>query len=219
MECRVEYDTQDFNPMGHEEAMATNAVHWYLLGDLTSEQRSRFENHYFECRTCTTALAVGQELLASMKPRGEPWWRRLVFPVLVPALASCMAILAVESYATISRYRVQIAGLSGPQANTVITAHPQEKGEQNSEPVTTDSVSLEMTLPEGAASRFYRVEIREAGKRPITQVVPAPKGSRLSLHLTKHGLGSGTFIVTVYGLESSQSSDGQKIETYFFKVQ
>jgi len=47
-------------PMAHEEAEKTHAVESYLLNELTEEERSRFEEHYFECNECADAVMAGQ---------------------------------------------------------------------------------------------------------------------------------------------------------------
>ncbi len=62
-------------PMDHEEAEATNAVEGYLLNELTEEERTRFEAHYFECPTCADAVFVGQALIEGIR-NPQPWWRR-----------------------------------------------------------------------------------------------------------------------------------------------
>jgi hypothetical protein len=76
-----------------------------------------------------------------------------------------------------------------------------------------------LTLPAGARSPFYRVELLGQGKQPLSLVVPAPQGSRCSLHVSAETLGHGSYSVLVYGLDKQSSSDGQKIGQYYFNIQ
>lgn len=68
--------TDDAEPMSHEEAEEIHAVEGYLLNDLTEEQRSRFEAHYFDCPICAEAVSAGQELLEGVR-HPQSWWKRL----------------------------------------------------------------------------------------------------------------------------------------------
>jgi hypothetical protein len=205
-------------PMSHEEAIKINAVEMYILRELADEDELRFEAHYFECHECAQAVLVEQTLTASAQTRPEPWWRRLAFPVLIPVAASFMAVAAFQAFRTIPLLKEQVAQLSAPTANTVITAHPVELGTANGEPIQTPSVTVEVTLPPGAASRFYRVDILGEGKPPLSQVLPEPRGSRLSLHVPSKTLGHGSFNVLVYGLATSDSREGPQAGQYRFNI-
>lgn len=218
MESIFDFDIDNTNPMAHKEALETKAVERYLLGGLKGEERTRFEEHYFECQNCATAVAAGQKLLWVSKPVRDRWWRQLAFRVLVPTLAATVIVVGLERYSTVSRYQSQLASLAMPQGNTVIVAHPQEKGDLESEALDTDSVSLEMSLPESASSPFYRVEISGAGRKSTSQVARAPKGSRISWHLMRQSLGLGSFTVVLYGLQNVSSDAGVKLETYYFNI-
>jgi hypothetical protein len=206
-------------PMSHEEALDLNAVELYVLKELPPEEELRFEEHYFACRECARAVAVVQTLASAAPPLAQPWWRRLAFPVLIPATAALLAIAAFQTFHSIPYLEAQLAALSAPQANTAITAHPVQLGAEGGEPIKTPSVTIELNLPVGAASAFYRVEILGEGKIPVSQVIPAPEGSRLSLHVMSLTLGHGSFNVLVYGLAMPDSKDGPQIGQYQFKIQ
>jgi len=204
-------------PMSHEEALEINAVEMYILRELAEEEKQRFEAHYFECHECAQAVAVEQTLTAAA-PRPEPWWRRLAFPVLIPVAASFMALAAFQTFHSIPSLKAQIAQLSAPEANTVITAHPVELGTPSGEAIKTPSVTVELNLPPGAASPFYRVDILGEGKPPLSQVLPEPKGSRLSEHVPTKTLGHGSFNVLVYGLTTPDSREGPQAGQYHFNI-
>jgi len=202
--------------MSHDEVIDKNVVELYVHKHLAPERELQFEAHYFECRACAEAVAVEQSLLFS---RRQPWWRRLALPVLTPVTATLLALVVFQNFYSIPSLRAQLALLSVPQANTVITAHPVQMGVQDGEPLRTPSATIELILPAGAASPFYRVELLGQGKEPISLVVPTPQGSRMSMHVTTETLGHGSHSVLVYGLEKHNSGTGAKIGQYYFNVQ
>lgn len=207
---------EDLTPMSHAEATDRNIVDLYVRGDLSPERELQFEAHYFECPECAEAVAVEQSL-RSFRP--EPWWRRWAFPILTPATAALLAMVAFQNLYSIPSLKARLAHLSIPQPNTVITAHPVQMGLQDGEPLTTPSATIELILPTGARSPFYRVALLGQGKEPVSLVVPAPQGSRLSLHVTTETLGHGPYNVLVYGLDRNASSDGPEIGQYYFTIQ
>jgi hypothetical protein len=204
--------------MSHEEVIDRNIVQLYVRRDLSPEREHRFETHYFECRDCAEAVALEQSLRA-LSSRPEPWWRRLAFPILAPATATLLALVAFQNFYSIPSLKAQLALLSVPQANTVITAHPVQMGIQDGEPLSTPSATIELILPTGPRSPFYRVELLGQGREPVSLVVPTPQGSRLSLHVTRETLGHGSHSVSVYGLDKHGSSDGPKNGQYYFNIQ
>jgi hypothetical protein len=202
--------------MSHEEATDKNMAELYVRKDLPPEQEVQFEAHYFECPDCAEAVALEESLLSSGP---QPWWRRLAFPILTPVTAALLALVAFQNYYSIPSLKAQLALLSGPQTNTVITAHPIQMGIQDGESLRTPSATIELTLPTGARAPFYRVELLGQGKEPLSLVVPKPQGSRLSLHVATETFGHGSYRVLVYGLEKHSSTDGQKLGQYYFNIQ
>src|SRR4051794_30464986 len=53
--------------MDHETAIKTNATERYFLGELTGDDRDRFEEHYFMCPECTEDLRALTVLAANAK--------------------------------------------------------------------------------------------------------------------------------------------------------
>jgi len=205
-------------PMSHEEALEMNAVEMYIMRELADHEKQRFEAHYFECDECAQAVVV-EQTLAPTAARPEPWWRRLAFPVLTTVAASFMALTAFQTFDSIPHLKEQVAELSAPTANTAITAHPVELGTLKGESVKTPSVTVEVTLPAGAASPFYRVDILGEGKPPLSQVLPEPEDSpRLSVHVPSKTLGHGSFSVLVYGLTTPDSREGPQAGQYHFNI-
>jgi hypothetical protein len=210
-------ELENINPMSHQQATQMNAVEMYVLSELTPEEELRFEAHYFGCEECARAVAVEEALSEVAPPKTQPWWRRLAFPVLIPAEAALLVVVSFQNVHSIPTMRQQLAQLSEPQANTVIMAREVEKGIEQGESIKTPSVSVEFLLPEGAAWPFYRVDIQGA-KLPISQVIPAPEGMRVSLHVLSERLGHGRFNVVVHGLAKADVKDGPQVGQYQFNT-
>jgi Putative zinc-finger len=206
---------ENLTPMSHEEVVRKNVVELYVRKDLSPQRELQFEAHYFECRDCAEAVAAEQSSVFSAP---EPWWRHLAFPILAPVTAALLVLVAFQNFYSIPSLKAQLALMTVPQANTVITAHPVQMGVQDGEPLKTPSATVELTLPAGARSPFYHVELLGQGRRPVSLVVPTPQGSRLSLHVTTETLGHGSYSILVYGLEKQSSSEGQQIGQYYFNV-
>ena len=49
--------------MDHSEAIEIRAAEKYLLGELTAEQRDRFEEHFFGCLECAADIRSGAVLI------------------------------------------------------------------------------------------------------------------------------------------------------------
>jgi hypothetical protein len=214
----AEPDYENIDAMSHAEAEQLNAAQRYSLHKLSPEQENRFEAHYFECATCAHAVEREQFMLPASQSKRQPWWRRVAVPALVPVTAASLAVAGFETFYSIPSLKMQLSEVLAPQANTSIIAHPVQMGSEDGEQVKTESVTIEFNLPDDSDSPLYRVELRSEGKPAISQVVPAPARSRVSLHLMRRTLGHGPYNVLVYGLTNENSQDGPQIGQYHFDI-
>ena len=53
--------------MNHDEAIRSNGVARYLLGEMDGAELEQFEAHFFECRLCAREITVGSELLECLR--------------------------------------------------------------------------------------------------------------------------------------------------------
>ena len=89
--------------MQHEGAKEMLASERYLLGELSSDERDQFEEHFFTCRECAADMrdsaaffenleAVLKEDARQSQPAAVGFWTRLkdwfALPSLVPAGAA-----------------------------------------------------------------------------------------------------------------------------------
>ena len=91
--------------MNHDEAIRLKAAEKYLLGELSTELRDEYEDHYFGCAECALDVQTGAVFIdnardvlssssvadigAKRRPvRSGGWWTALLWPAFaVPVLA------------------------------------------------------------------------------------------------------------------------------------
>ena len=53
--------------MTHTEALGTFAPERYALGEMTEDERERFEEHYFGCPMCADAVRLGTLFIVNLR--------------------------------------------------------------------------------------------------------------------------------------------------------
>jgi hypothetical protein len=122
--------------MTHKDAMDNGAVDKYFLGQLATDERDRFEEHFFSCKECSEEVRVTAIFLDNLKevlkepyairqekPAQEirpvpPAVRRWYFAPQI-GLAAGIALLAVVGYqntVVIPHLNREVAQLAGPQS-------------------------------------------------------------------------------------------------------
>jgi hypothetical protein len=218
---------ESIKPMAHEEAEITRAVESYLLNELTEQQRTRFEEHYFECETCADAVIAGQTFVRGIRPIPDPvpWWKalpaKLSKPILIPLWAICVSGGGAAALALLLAPRFLFIPTHLP--NTPILAMQLARG--GGKPhyvVTTPSATVEVRLPYDKKSfPFYLLKIFKDSNAILSQVIHAPSedaNQRLSLQAASKTLGTGTFNVDVQGLASATAKDGPIVGIYYFDI-
>lgn len=106
--------------MNHQDAINSNLVERYLLGEVPDVERSAFEEHYFSCAVCAQDLVMAVKFVdnarrplfrleeqAAPKEEARPsrpapgsrpkehWWDRWLALAPKPALAGACACLAI----------------------------------------------------------------------------------------------------------------------------
>jgi hypothetical protein len=207
--------------MGHAEAIAMGAAEKYLLDELSGEERSQYEEHFFDCAVCAEDLKAAVIFVenaktvlrdepkerrdASMSPR--PWWG-LFWPLPAGAMAAGALLvggLAYQSMVVVPSLRSELSRAQAPQAAgwhflSISRAEPQVIV------VSRDQRMLGLTLSKSSDRSFprYRREVRDARDRVVeSAVVGGPsKGEELQVLLPVVHLPSGSYVVALAGLES-----------------
>jgi len=109
--------------MDHTEAVRTQAIEKYILGELSPLLRAQFEEHYFDCADCALNLRAGVAFAAASRlyfaestvrekvahaPR-VGWFDWLKPLVAVPAFAVLIAVIAYQNTVSIPHLKHEIA--------------------------------------------------------------------------------------------------------------
>jgi hypothetical protein len=209
----------DMAIMTHEQAVRSQAVERYVLGELNEEQRAAFEGHYFECPACFEQIKLSGEFLRHarevLNPEPEPgflsagWLGRLLGDFRRPATAFVTAMFLCALGIGTYQYAV-IGKLKAPRVEARYTLSEASRGAAKVPQVSRDAaLSLRMFVSRSSAYGSYRAQIVSAsGKVKYSlQVVPDEEGL-VMISLAADSLDAGKYSMVVFGI----SSDGAQTQ-------
>ncbi len=215
--------------MNHQDALQEMAVERYLLGELSGAALDRFEEHLFECPECAMDLRSGATFIdaargelkaiarvsAPERERSPKWLSWFASPrFLAPALAACLAVIAVQSFVVLPRMRLAQERAEAPAVlNNLVLANAGARGDSVPEIVAPEHGSFLISVDIPARSGFsgYLCSLYSPSGALVwkTTVSPQQVSDALLIHMptdrTKEGL--NTFLVQ--GLPAVDSSGGK----------
>ena len=228
--------------MQHIEAEQTLAVERYLLGDMTIAEVAQFEEHLFICPDCAKAVKTGvvfvdntravfREPLSHAAPEATrktarwiptPWWKRLLAPAFLPALAA-LALVSVAGYqqlVVIRGLRTRLAEATAPQPLASFALHAVSRSAPQSivVPAKVRFFSLYFDVAQESASGYSCSILDGTGSVKFTEhLLPAKPetGGVLTLLIGRAGLPPGSYTLVV----SVDSPHATEIGRYPFKIE
>ena len=228
--------------MQHQEADQTLAVERYLLGDMTAAEVEQFEEHLFMCPECaqsvkmgaafvdnaravfkeTEAHAVSEPTPRGITPQRMPWWRRLMFPVLAPALAALalLSVAAYQQFVVVAGLRAQLAAVTAPQFLPTFALHAASRGgpEEIVVPAGAHFFNLYFDVAVGSPSGYSCAILDASGTATFAEHLPSPTpeaGGTISLLIGRSMLAQGDYTLVV----STESPRKLEVGRYQFKVE
>jgi anti-sigma factor RsiW len=196
--------------MEHTEAMEKMMAERYLLGELLEEDRDAFEEHFFGCSECATAVRDGAVLLDSgravvrerpdnvvpMRPR---WFSRLSAAAAVAAIS----LLGYQNFAlrgALHEVRLTAAHsllMTGSRGATLPATEPPFEVRRDR------PFDLMFDVPAESQYTSYRVQVRDASNKiklsgPAIDTVTAKE--TLVLTVPAGSLPEGSYNLVVFGL-------------------
>jgi len=173
--------------MDHSEASRLKAAEKYISGELPSDLRDQFEEHYFDCAECTkdlkalaafvtaSRIVFEEEAAAKVAPRQQRtermgWFRWLRPVVAVPAIAALAAVVVFQSAVTIPELKHRIA--AGPAAQ-VYESSFRLQGTTRGESISTvtihpnESFALDFDFTPNRIFRSYKGNLIDASGRTV----------------------------------------------------
>lgn len=200
--------------MDHEIAVQTGAVERYVLGEMETEEREQFEEHFFECENCSMDVRAGAVFAANTralardearKQQAAPsrGWRGWLQPAWAPAFAMLLlAVVGYQSLVSIPRLNREVASATAPRQVAVTVLSGQARGAPAPvEQTGREPLLLVFDLPPEPVLEKYDVEILSAaGSRVADLPVTAPaRGGSLHILVPDEKLEPGKYTVVVRG--------------------
>jgi len=210
--------------MDHEDAVHAGATEKYLLGELTEDERERFEEHFFECRECAedviaaaAFMANARKALAEEPPdvRGAhragprvPLARRLFWPMpagVAAALGALALGLAHQTLVVVPRMRTELerAEAFQPAESYFLTVARSDTLELVARK-DRRMVGIALRPPLDRSFPYYRCEVRDGKNRAYfaTDAPDPADGREVELLVPLWRLPAGSYVIVLSGLES-----------------
>lgn len=210
--------------MEHSEAIQGKAVERYFLGEMSTSERDRFEEHFFTCTDCAedvraaatfadNARAVFAEQPGHSRPAssagteaGASWFSWLWQPAFAAPLAAglvlTISVLSYQNLRVIPRLRQELAATTAPQYLPSYALKSVARG--NDQVITPPAKAryfhllMDKTWEQNPSS--YLCELLDAsGKVLLSLSVPAADPVNLLIPVAQVRNGSYTLVVRASG--------------------
>jgi hypothetical protein len=229
--------------MNHDEAIRLKAAEKYLLGELSSELRDQYEDHYFGCAECAQDVRAGAvfidnardvlippsvtELGAKHQPATTGgWWATLLRPAFaVPALALLLLFAGYQNAVTIPQLKTALSQSDAAQtlpSYSLISGNSRGGAPLAIVAPAGKPFSFFVDIPPNDGYSSYICEFEtESGTPELSLNVSADEAKRTVQLLIPAGrLASGKHVLVVRGLHSQGKPDADKISvaSYLFSL-
>ncbi len=205
--------SMDPNPISHEDAVRKQMAENFALGQLTREDRERFEAHFFDCDECLENVRLASEFLHHthrVLPR-EPEkgaMARLIADLRRPAALVATALFLVACGTGVHQ-QIQIADLKMPRDGLRVFLEEQTRspGKEKTISVPPDTtLFLVAALTQKAEFKSYRAQIlSEPDKHPKYTVPlhPGANDNSAAVAVPREALPEGSYSLIIQGQQSS----------------
>jgi anti-sigma factor RsiW len=223
--------------MEHDDAIRTHAAERYLLGEMSSEERDSYEEHYFSCEQCAAEVSASvafrdnaRTALAHPLPADVPldrrgptlsWTRLFTLRPLVPALsAAALLLFAVAAYqglAVIPELREQLAARDRLHSVPTVALRSASRGAGPRLVVHASDryVVLQAdVLPERRVAMYAVSLLAPDGSTRVQTAVAAPEpGLPVTLLVSADNLSPGDYTLVVRDEAAPQQEIGRFVFT------
>ncbi len=218
--------------MNHTEAVQTQAVEKYLLGEFSVAQQDEFADHYFGCAECASDLRLTSLFLDTTRDvlaqqpqtavaKPSKWWnvQWLPAPYALAASIVFLAILLYQNTVMIPHLRNSAA----PQALASISlANLGSRGaaETAIHPPQDKPYVLLLDMPNREQSSDYRCDIlNQRGDKVVSVDVSEALADRtVPVLVPASGLPPGSYTLVVSGRPKADSTSYSELERHPLQV-
>jgi Putative zinc-finger len=206
--------------MDHAEALQTQAVEKYLLGELSAAQADEFAEHFFDCEECANDVRMTSVFVDTTKkvlatdraqtPRSTPkrWssqWQPARYAIA--ASVALFAFMLYQNTVTIPRLRSS----SAPQALAFFSL--ADLGARSAvqpviHPVPDKPFILFLDIPPHPNTAVYRCQILSpSGSQVLSiDVSEAAASKTVPLYIPASALAHGDYLFTIAGRSGNETS-------------
>jgi hypothetical protein len=227
--------------MTHKDAMDLGAADKYLLGQLATDERDQFEEHFFSCTECSEDVRLTAIFLDNLKEvLKEPYAirparaapeimrppaavRRWFFSPQI-GLAAGIALLALTGYqnaVVIPHLHRELARQEGPQSYSAFFL-TETRSEPNVITAARNEqyVALHFSKKPDKIFPFYRCELKSPDNHTAQFTVKVPsEGDEWELRLPVGGLAPGSYTLSVRGAAQENASQLTDVAQYHFGLE
>lgn len=211
--------------MDHDLVVREKMPEKYLLGELDSNLRDEFEEHFFQCPECAFDVRAGSEFVAHSKhilkeseeprraatPQPEPgrgkWYSWLRPQFAIPAFALLLVVVGYQNLVTLP----QLArAVRTPQVLPATSVNLLTYGASDSELAihNGESFLVNVIVPPGAHYLAYRVELyNPVGNLAESLSISPSAGDTWPIRFPSRNWKSGRYKLTVHGLNAGQDTE------------
>ena len=194
--------------MNHEDAIRDNLAAGYLLGDLSGAERDAFEEHYIDCRVCSTTVRSGAIMMAAghevakSEQRFRP--RRLTSWVSSVAAALLAVVVGLQGYAIYILRRPPLMEFMAPG---VFITGTTRAGANDTPPIHfqgDEPVKVGVLIESATPYPRYRLELRDPSGKSLfvfhatDEQVRGQEGEALNFLLRP--LPAGRYVLLIEGV-------------------
>ena len=227
--------------MDHSEALRLQAAEKYALGEMSTQLREEYEEHYFDCQECASELKAtiafvegartvlrGGTVAETEKQAARPQnaglfgWLRPV--VAVPVFATLLLVMGYQSLVTVPRLkRNQATTAQNADFLSLIGANSRSEGTKILQIHRERPTVLELDIPATDEFATYDCQVRDVSGHNVFENRVSRADAKRTVHLiVPHGrlqAGKYTLIVFAEGSVNSGAPRQTEIERLGFMVE
>ena len=227
--------------MEHFDALRLHAAEKYLLGELSSQLRDEYEEHYFGCQACATELTTTATFMAGTRavlaehasensvaktPALPPRWFGWLRPQFaIPVLATLLLVVGYQNFVTIPHLKTTSPVEAGMDGDLVSLIGANSRSE-SSGPVQihqSKPAILEVDIPSAGEFTSYVCRLQDGVGRSIYEARISAVDAKRTVHLIvpQGRLQSQKYSLVVFGETASKSGTPAEteIERLIFEVE